>query len=55
VFASEAAFTVHRYGCRALNEHWKTNLVLLDNGMWGTHDDRDRYQRMAAMRQEKEV
>jgi hypothetical protein len=49
VFASEMAFTVHRYGCRDNNVHWKTNLVLLENGMWGTHPDRDRYEHIKKM------
>lgn len=49
VFASELAFVVHREGCRYGNDHWKTNLALLDNGLWATHDDRDRYEHMAKM------
>jgi hypothetical protein len=46
VFASDMAFTVHRGGCRGGNDHWKTNLVLLPNGIWGTYADQETHSKM---------
>jgi hypothetical protein len=40
------AFTVHRGGCRAGNLHWRTNLTLLPNGIWGTYADQETYNKM---------
>lgn len=51
VFASEMAFTVHRYGCAANNEHWRTNLTLMSNGLYGTAQDVDRYNHMQQLRE----